>query len=62
MEDDPVQNLIRGLITWRTLLPRLTSEEVVQAFLKQGADVQILRTNQVGGVNPDIEPVAPMTL
>lgn len=62
LEDDPVQNLIRGLITWRTLLPRLTSEEVVQAFLKQDAQVQVLRTNQVGGVNPDIEPVAPMTL
>ena len=62
IEDDPIQNLIRGLITWRTLLPRLTSEEVVQTFLKQGAEVQVLRTNQVGGVNPDIEPVAPMTL
>lgn len=62
LEDDPVQNLIRGLITWRTLLPRLTSDEVVQAFLKQGGQAWVLRTNQVGGVNPDIELVAPMTL
>ncbi len=62
LEDNPVQNLIRGLITWRTLLPRLTSEEVVQAFLNQDALVWVLRTNQVGGINPDIEPVAPMTL
>ena len=62
LEDDPLQSLIRGLVTWRTLLPRLTSEEVVQAFLKQDASVWVLRTNQVGGTNPDIEPVAPMTL
>ena len=62
LEDNPVQSLIRGLVTWRTLLPRLTSEEVVQAFLKQNASVWVLRTNQVGGTNPDIEPVAPMTL
>ena len=62
LEDDPVQNLIRGLITWRTLLPRLTSDEVVQTFLKQGGQAWVLRTNQVGGTNPDIEPVAPMTL
>ncbi|MGB3532012.1 MAG: CAAX protease [Microcoleaceae cyanobacterium] len=62
LEDNPIQNLIRGLITWRTLLPRLTSEEVVQVFLQQDASVWVLRTNQVGGKNPEIEPVAPMTL
>ena len=62
LEDNPVQNLIRGLITWRTLLPRLTSDEVVEIFLKQGGQAWVLRTNQVGGTNPDIEPVAPMTL
>ena len=62
LEDNPVQNLIRGLITWRTLLPRLTSDEVIEIFLKQGGSVWVLRTNQVGGANPDIEPVAPMTL
>ena len=62
LEDDPIQNIIRGLITWRTILPRLTSDEVTQTFLKQGGSAWMLRTNQVGGSNPDIEPVAPMTL
>ena len=62
LEDDPVQNLIRSLLSWRTILPRLTSDEVTQAFLRQGGSAWVLRTNQVGGFDPDIEPVAPMTL
>ena len=62
LEDNPVQNLIRSLLTWRTILPRLTSDEVIEAFLKHGGSGLVLRTNQVGGVDPDIEPVAPMTL
>lgn len=62
MEDDPVQNLIRSLLTWRTILPRLTSDEVTQAFLRQGGSALVLRTNQVGGNDPDLEPIAPMTL
>ncbi len=62
LEDDPVQNLIRSLLTWRTILPRLTSDEVTQAFIKQGGSAWVLRTNQVGGLDPDIEPIAPMTL
>lgn len=62
LEDNPIKNIIRGLITWRTLLPRLTSDEVTEAFLNQGGSAWMLQTNQVGGFNPDIEPVAPMTL
>ena len=62
LEDDPVQNLIRSVLTWRTILPRLTSDEVTEAFLKQGGSAWVLRTNQVGGRDPDLEPVAPMTL
>ncbi|MBD2310036.1 CAAX protease [Chroococcidiopsis sp. FACHB-1243] len=62
LEDDPVQNLIRSLLTWRTILPRLTSDEVIEAFLRQGGSAWVLRTNQVGGIDPEIEPVAPMTL
>lgn len=62
LEDDPIQKLIRGLITWRTLLPRLTSDEVIKIFLKQGGSAWMLRTNQVGGTNSEIEPVAPITL
>lgn len=62
LEDNPLQNIIRSLLTWRTILPRLTSDEVTEAFIKQGGSVWVLRTNQVGGIDPDIEPIAPMTL
>ncbi len=62
LEDNPVRNLIRSLLSWRTILPRLTSDEVTQAFLSQGGSAWVLRTNQIGGADPDVEPVAPMTL
>ncbi|WP_199192300.1 hypothetical protein [Chlorogloea sp. CCALA 695] len=62
LEDNPLQNIIRSLLTWRTILPRLTSDEVIEAFIRQGGSAWVLRTNQVGGIDPDIEPIAPMTL
>jgi predicted Abi (CAAX) family protease len=62
MEDEPLRNLWVGLGSWRTLLPRKASDTIVQVFLKHGASVWVLRTNQVGGHDPDIEPIAPMTL
>ena len=62
LEDRPIQNLVRSILSWRTILPRLTSDEVTEAFLRQGGEAWVLRTNQVGGFDPDIEPVAPMTL
>ncbi len=62
LEDDPIGNLVAGLGSWRTMLPRLASDTVVKIFLEHGASVWVLRTNQVGGYDPDIEPIAPMTL
>jgi predicted Abi (CAAX) family protease len=62
LEDRPLQNLFTGLSSWRTLLPRLASDTIVRTFLQQGADVWVLRTNQIGGNDPDIEPIAPMTI
>lgn len=62
LEDDPLRNLMTGLGSWRSLLPRLTSDTVVKVFLDHGASVWVLRTNQIGGHDPDIEPIAPMTL
>ena len=58
-EEDVLDNLLTGLKIWRTLLPRLGSEAIAKQFIKQGATVWILRTNQVGGYDPDIEPIAP---
>lgn len=62
LEDAPLRNLCTGLGSWRTLLPRLASDTIVRTFLQQRAAVWVLRTNQIGGYDPEIEPIAPMTL
>ena len=61
LEDKPLQNLMAGIGSWRTLLPRRASDTIVKVFLDHGASVWVLRTNQIGGSAPDIEPIAPMT-
>jgi predicted Abi (CAAX) family protease len=62
LEDFPLKSLGRGLISWRTMLPRKASDTVTKVFLDHGASLWVLRTNQVGGYDPDIEPIAPFTL
>jgi predicted Abi (CAAX) family protease len=62
LEDQPLRNLWMGLGSWRTLLPRKASDSIVQVFLQHGASVWVLRTNQIGGHDPEIEPISPMTL
>ncbi|WP_289501167.1 CAAX protease [Gloeocapsopsis sp. IPPAS B-1203] len=62
LEDNPLRNLWTGLGSWQTMLPRKASDTIVQTFLKYGASVWILRTNQIGGYDPDTEPIAPITL
>lgn len=61
LEDDPIKNLVTGLLSWRSILPRVANDTVLETFLKLGATAWVLRTNQIGGFNPDIEPVAPIT-
>jgi predicted Abi (CAAX) family protease len=48
-----------GLTTWRTMMPRQAHDDIATIFWKHGAIMQILRTNQVGGWQPDITPLAP---
>jgi predicted Abi (CAAX) family protease len=62
LEDAPLRNLRTGLGSWRTLLPRLASDTIVRIFLRHNASLWVLRSNQIGGFDPDIEPIAPMTL
>lgn len=62
LEDDPLQQLLMGLASWRTMLPRVASDCLTTSFLQQGATLLVLRTSQVGGTNPDIEPIAPLSL
>ncbi|MEC4814071.1 MAG: CAAX protease [Scytonema sp. PMC 1069.18] len=61
IEDNPLQQLFRGLISWRTLIPRKASDTVTKVFLQQGASVWILSSSQVGGSDPDIAAVPPFT-
>ncbi|BAY21203.1 abortive infection protein [Calothrix sp. NIES-2100] len=48
-----------GLTTWRTIMPRFAHDDLAAIFLKHGAIMQVLRTNQVGGWQADITPIAP---
>ncbi|BAU09715.1 hypothetical protein LEP3755_01900 [Leptolyngbya sp. NIES-3755] len=61
LEDDPLRNLWIGLGSWRTMFPRKASDTIAETFIKYGASVWVLRTNQIGGFDPDIAPIAPTT-
>ncbi|MEG3848106.1 CPBP family glutamic-type intramembrane protease [Microcoleus sp. herbarium19] len=55
-------NLFAALMSWRTILPRGAHDELSRIFLKAGAQLWFIRTDGVGGFNPDIVPVAPTVL
>ncbi|MBP0035670.1 MAG: peptidase [Roseofilum sp. Belize BBD 4] len=57
--EQPAKMIYSTLASWRSLLPKLAHDVVTKTFLDQGAVCWMLRTNQVGGFDPDIEPVAP---
>ncbi|MGF1494303.1 MAG: peptidase [Microcoleaceae cyanobacterium] len=57
--ETPAQTLKKTIASWETLLPRWTADQIAMIFLQLGASLWVLRTNQVGGDNPDIEPIAP---
>ena len=50
--------LVRTLKTWRTMVPRRAHDSIGEIFLKHGAKLWFVRTNQVGGHDPTIRPVA----
>ncbi len=47
------------LDSWNTMLPRQGHDEISRIFLDHGASLWFLRTNQIGGENPDLEAIAP---
>jgi predicted Abi (CAAX) family protease len=51
-----------GLMSWRTMLPRGAQDGMGKLFSRLGAGMWFLNTYQVGGVNPDIVPIAPTIL
>jgi predicted Abi (CAAX) family protease len=57
--ETPFDTLLKTAASWRSLLPRLANDVITIIFLQLGAHVWVIRANQVGGDDPDIEPVAP---
>jgi predicted Abi (CAAX) family protease len=55
-------DLVAGLVSWRTMLPRGAQDGIAKIFSRHGATIWFLNTVQVGGVNPDIIPIAPTIL
>jgi predicted Abi (CAAX) family protease len=53
------KNILSALASWRTILPKQAQDELSVLFLRHGATLWVLRTNQVGGNDPNILPVAP---
>jgi predicted Abi (CAAX) family protease len=57
-----VTNPVKAAISYRTMLPRRTQDEIAKILLKQGSFLWIIRTNQVGGFDSNIQPIAPTGL
>ncbi len=58
-EETPLKTLSQLAESWRSLLPRLINDQMAMIFLQLGANLWILRTNQVGGNDPLIQPMIP---
>ncbi|MEL6385548.1 MAG: CPBP family glutamic-type intramembrane protease [Cyanobacteria bacterium J06626_18] len=56
------RGLVNTLLSWRSMMPRRAHDELSRTFLEHGAQLWVLRTNQVGGRNPEIAPLAPTLL
>jgi predicted Abi (CAAX) family protease len=55
-------NPLIGLMSWQTMFPRGAQDGIGKIFSRLGAGMWFLNTYQVGGVNPDIVPIAPTIL
>jgi predicted Abi (CAAX) family protease len=56
------QSLGDVLLSWRSMLPRRAHDDVAAVLLRHGAGLWFLRTNQIPGGDPEIEPLAPTVL
>lgn len=62
IDDFQPKNLLTGLISWRTAMPRQAHDELALLFLRHGAALWFLRPNQIGGVDPGLAPLEPTLL
>ena len=56
------QSLADVLLSWRSMLPRRAHDDTARVFLQNGAGLWFVRTNQIAGVDPSLEPLAPTLL
>ena len=56
------RSLVNTLLSWRSMMPRRAHDELSRTFLEHGAQLWFLRTNQVGGWDSEIVPLAPTLL
>jgi predicted Abi (CAAX) family protease len=54
--------LVAGILSWRNMMPRWGQDDLANTFLKNGGDLWFLRSNQLGGNDPRIEPIPPTAL
>lgn len=55
-------SLLTELLSWRTVIPRVAYDQIVTIMLNYRAELWFLRTNQVGGWDASIMPLAPTEL
>jgi predicted Abi (CAAX) family protease len=55
-------NFVTSLLSWRTVIPRVAYDNIAVIFLEHQAEMWFLRTNQVGGQDPTMLPLAPTAL
>jgi predicted Abi (CAAX) family protease len=58
----PINTIANALTSWRSLLPRLANDLLAKMFLEYGASLWLLKTNQIGGWDENITPIAPTKL
>ncbi len=51
-------NLITQILSWRTIIPHVVHEQLTDIFRDSGAQLWFLQTNQVGGWDASIAPLA----
>jgi predicted Abi (CAAX) family protease len=51
-----------ALLSWRSMMPRRSHDDLAGLLLRHGSPAWILRTNQVPGADPRLEPLAPTLL
>jgi len=47
------------LLSWRSMLPRRAHDAMAREFLRAGLPLWVLRSNQIPGADPRLEPLAP---